>query len=183
MAKISKDHPALLSKKECYSLISTYSSSAMRLRNLAINSYTTEIDSLARICTYLINFYSVKPQTIIERMEKTISDAFIKELELIDNEINTLFNRRKNAPHNTINGEQDIINLTVQINNLKQRKLVSVSELIQGIICDTLTHAGTVHGAEMPLDFNLDEYECRIHLTCTISTEKNPENKTIVEKN
>lgn len=161
MSKDKTKQPLLQSKDECHSLLSVYSISAMRLRKLGDHhtAYPEQIVSLAKVCAHLITAYSEKPEAVITQMEHSLATELKNELKIIDSEITTLFNRRKKSTPNTLYGEKEIVDLTLQISTLKRRKAIPMAEIIQRVICDTFNQISIDHGAILLGNFNPDGYE------------------------
>lgn len=165
MPKRPKGKIPLITKEEFFALLATYSVNAMQSQKLgAHKSYNEEIESLSRICANLITHYEETPQSIIQCMEEAMNNAFTIELQEIDYEIKHLFNKRKNTPLNTSFGEREIAQLTMQINDLEKRKTIAIKEIIQGVIYDSLDQTSRTKGIEMPINFNLLDYQIYQHL-------------------
>lgn len=88
-------------------------------------------------------------------------DAYKEELDKIEHEIQRLFKIRKNTPIHSLFGEREIEKLTIQISELEKCKSVSVKEIIQGVIYDTLDKASQTLVDRIPGNYKLQEYESR----------------------
>ncbi|KTD64954.1 hypothetical protein [Legionella shakespearei] len=161
---MSTDHTdlsQLQSREECLKLLSASSISAMRLRKLGDNhsAYPKQIASLAEVCAHLMTVYSEEPQSIVAKMEESLVTELQKERQFIDSEITTLFERRKRFTANTMYGEKEIVDLTVQISTLERRRSMPMGELVQKVICDTLNQICVDHGSSMLGTIDPDHYE------------------------
>ncbi|MCL9682675.1 hypothetical protein [Legionella maioricensis] len=169
MSYDKNEEPPLLSQEECDNLLSTCSVNAMHAHKSGNNDvYHEEISSLAIACHVLITHHLKAPHLIIAQMETAMCNARREDLEVIDNKIKHLFNLRKEAPADTFYGEQQIINITTQITILEECKAMPIKEIIQKIIYESLEQAIKIHGTEMPVNFNLTQYE--YHPASTEST-------------
>jgi hypothetical protein len=152
--------PPLISRENCETFIKTYSINSFRTyKSVNKDIYNNEINSLSRICAILITHYHETPQTVIASIETSLRENHSKELNDIDCRIKHLFNIRKQAPAHTLFGEQQVIKLTTQINDLEQCRAMSVKETIQRIVFESIDRAIKVYGAEIPVNFNLNQYE------------------------
>ncbi|MBL7479329.1 hypothetical protein [Legionella bononiensis] len=148
-------------KKELYCNISEHSINAMKLRKIGDphSDYSDEIELIAKSCACLLKEHGEKLQTVIAHIEMSLHESYKEELKKLDGEIVNLFNRRKKAEPSTPYGEKEIVDLTVQINNLERRKSVSIADYIEAIVCDTLNQTIKNHGAELVQHYNPEEYE------------------------
>ncbi|HAT6324372.1 TPA: hypothetical protein JBD00_13565 [Legionella pneumophila subsp. pneumophila] len=152
----------LISREECFALLPGYSINAMNLLKRGNhNPYYEEIESLSKIFVALITHYSEPIESIINCMEKAMYDAYKEELDKIEHEIQRLFKIRKNTPIHSLFGEREIEKLTIQISELEKCKSVSVKEIIQGVIYDTLDKASQTLVDRIPGNYKLQEYESR----------------------
>jgi hypothetical protein len=161
------------SKKKCYAKITEHCLNAMHLRKTGerYDAYSQEIGLLAEYCSNLLKLHSEKIQLIITYIENTLTESHKNELEQLDGEIITLFNRRKKAHPGTTYGEKEIVDLTIQINNLERRKALPVAEIIEDIISDSLNQASKEYGNDLLQNFNPDEYEYRGEISFIKPTE------------
>lgn len=180
---MSTDHTdptQLQSREECLKLLSASSISAMRLRKLGENhsAYPKQIASLADVCAHLMTVYSEEPQSVVSKMEEYIVTELKKERQFIDSEITTLFERRKRYTANTLWGEKEIVDLTVQISTLERRRSIPMEELIQGVICDTLNKICIDYGSSLLGTIDPDHYEYHDETTNQPSEQSDPHSIT-----
>ncbi|KTD51352.1 hypothetical protein [Legionella quateirensis] len=161
MPKDNAPEKPVTPKKELYCTISEHSINAMKLRKMGDphSNYLDEIELIANSCACLLKAHAEKLQSVIAHIEMSLHEHYKEELKKLDGEIVTLFNRRKRAQPSTPYGEKEIVDLTVQINNLERRKSVSIADYIEAIVCDTLNQTIKNHGAELLHHFNPEEYE------------------------
>lgn len=153
---------AFISREECFALLPGYSINAMNLLKIGNHTaYYEEIESLSKIFITLVTHYSEPIESIINCMEKAMNGAYKEELDKIDNEIQRLFKIRKNTPIHSLFGEREIEKLTIQISELEKRKSVSIKEIIQGVIYDSLDKASQALADRIPGNYKLQEYETR----------------------
>lgn len=170
-------HSTPASKDECYLFITEYTLNSMRLRKTGDRiAYPEEINKLANVCANLLKRYSETEQALVNRMEQIMRQQHEKEIQSIDKEIKTLFNKRKLATPGTLYGEKDIMILTAQINELEKRKHTCMKEIVEGVICDTFEQIANNHGWNICQNFIVTEYEYHENPSCPISkkSELNP---------
>lgn len=128
------------SKNEAYTKLSEYCINAMKHRKMNdhYEGYLSEIKGATEPCNCLLTEHQETVKDIINYMEKILLEAHTEELQKLEGTIVSLFDRRKRTAPNTAYGEKEIIHLTEEINILKKRKTISIAEIIESIIRDTL---------------------------------------------
>lgn len=176
MSKDPSPGKPLTPKKELYCSISEHSINAMRVRKAGDpqSNYLDEIKLISKSCVDLLRDHAEKLQSVIAHIEMSLYGHYKEELKKLDGEIVTLFNRRKKAQPNTPYGEKEILELTVQINNLERRKSVSIADYIEAIVCDTLKQVINTHGTEILNNFNPEEYEYHGEISFIRSSDLKP---------
>lgn len=157
----SAEQSPSLTMDECFLLLDEFSISAFNHHKTHnVETYDKTIDSLSKICAMLVNYYDKAPDHIIKHQEQALINNHKKDISTINEQIQVLFKKRQQAPPNSFYGEREIISLTEKINSLEERKKAPVNELIQKVIYDTFTLACDNFNAQLPLNFNINEYEC-----------------------
>lgn len=151
---------AFLSQEECEALLLKFSLHAMNAYRLPNKeAYQGQIDSLATIVHNLITHHQQAPTHILFHMEKAMNEAHGQKLKELDEQIKRLFKVRKQTSADTFYGEQEIIHLTTQIAALEEQKNLCMKETFLSIIQDTFHRAIKVHGTELPVNFNISQFE------------------------
>jgi hypothetical protein len=150
----------LYSQENCEDLLFSCSINAFHAyKSIDKSVYDAEINTLAKICADLLTHYNQTPQSIISRMERTITEEHSKEITEINCQIKHLFNIRKQAPADTSYGEQEIMKLTNKITALEALKILPIKDAIEGIVYTSFNKAIKEIGAKIPASFNLNQYE------------------------